>query len=165
MKKRLMFFAALVVAALGVVASFGGIATADTISPNPITFETSQGYAPGTIDGQQGWMKTGNYDVAVASVADVPAITSLGFGAPALRLSDALTSGSFGDQTFSPGLTQAAGESGLPYFDASFKIGTTSTDVQTGLHVSVSPDNGSGGRMSYLRFEDQTDGVHVFFAT
>ena len=29
--------------------------------------------------------------------------------------------------------------------------------------MSVSPDNGSGGRMSYLRFEDQTDGVHVFF--
>ncbi len=29
--------------------------------------------------------------------------------------------------------------------------------------MSVSPDNGSGGRMSYLRFEDQADGVHVFF--
>jgi hypothetical protein len=35
--------------------------------------------------------------------------------------------------------------------------------VQPGLHMSVSPDNGSGARMSYLRFEDQTDGVHVFF--
>jgi hypothetical protein len=29
--------------------------------------------------------------------------------------------------------------------------------------MSVSPDDGSGGRMSYLRFEDQSDGVHVFF--
>ena len=29
--------------------------------------------------------------------------------------------------------------------------------------MSVSPDNGSGARMSYLRFEDQADGVHVFF--
>jgi hypothetical protein len=27
----------------------------------------------------------------------------------------------------------------------------------------VSPDDGQGGRMSYLRFEDQPDGVHVFF--
>ena len=27
----------------------------------------------------------------------------------------------------------------------------------------MSPDDGTGGRMSYLRFEDQTDGVHVFF--
>ena len=31
------------------------------------------------------------------------------------------------------------------------------------MHMSVSPDNGSGARMSYLRFEDQSDGVHVFF--
>lgn len=29
--------------------------------------------------------------------------------------------------------------------------------------MSVSPDDGNGGRMSYLRFEDQADGVHVFF--
>jgi uncharacterized protein YkwD len=29
--------------------------------------------------------------------------------------------------------------------------------------MSVSPDDGNGGRMSYLRFEDQPDGVHVFF--
>jgi hypothetical protein len=35
--------------------------------------------------------------------------------------------------------------------------------VQPGLHTSVSPDNGTGGRMSYLRFEDQNDGIHVFF--
>ena len=35
--------------------------------------------------------------------------------------------------------------------------------MQPGLHMSVSPDNGSGARMSYLRFEDQADGVHVFF--
>jgi uncharacterized protein YkwD len=29
--------------------------------------------------------------------------------------------------------------------------------------MSVSPDEGNGSRMSYLRFEDQADGVHVFF--
>jgi hypothetical protein len=29
--------------------------------------------------------------------------------------------------------------------------------------MSVSPDDGNGGRMSYLRFEDQSDKVHVFF--
>ena len=29
--------------------------------------------------------------------------------------------------------------------------------------ISVSPDNGQGARMSYLRFEDRADGVHVFF--
>jgi hypothetical protein len=29
--------------------------------------------------------------------------------------------------------------------------------------VSVSPDNGQGARMSYLRFEEHTNGVHVYF--
>jgi len=29
--------------------------------------------------------------------------------------------------------------------------------------ISVSPDNGQGARMSYLRFVDQDNGVHVFF--
>ncbi len=79
-------------------------------------------------------------------------------------MSDALTSGSFGDQTFSPGLVSPAGESpAKPQFDASFKIGTTKATLQSGLHMSVSPDDGNGARVSYLRFEDQADGVHVFF--
>ena len=30
-------------------------------------------------------------------------------------------------------------------------------------NMSVSPDGGSGDRMSYLRFEDHSDGIHVFF--
>ncbi len=30
--------------------------------------------------------------------------------------------------------------------------------------MTVSPDDGNGGRMSFLRFEDQADGVHVFFS-
>jgi hypothetical protein len=29
--------------------------------------------------------------------------------------------------------------------------------------MTVSPDRGDGARMSFLRFEDQADGVHVFF--
>jgi hypothetical protein len=29
--------------------------------------------------------------------------------------------------------------------------------------MSVSPDDGNGSRMSYLRLEDRVDGVHVFF--
>jgi hypothetical protein len=36
-------------------------------------------------------------------------------------------------------------------------------DQQSGLALSVSPDNGSGGRMSYLRFEDSASGINVFF--
>lgn len=138
------------------------MAKADTVGP--ITFEPSQGYVPGDINGQQSWMKLGPYDATVASLASFPAASGYGFGTQALRLSDAFTSGSFGDQTFSPGLLSSAGESpAKPQFDASFRIGTTQATLQSGLHMSVSPDDGNGSRMSYLRFEDQADGVHVFF--
>ena len=107
-------------------------------------------------------------------VSAYPAASGYGFGSQALEISDAATSGSFGDQTFSPGLADEAGESGAdnaglsgglrqPHFDASFMIGTSQATVQPGLHMTVSPDRGDGARMSYLRFEDQADGVHVFF--
>jgi hypothetical protein len=158
-----------------------GPAMADTIGP--ITFETSQNYVIGDINGQpippgplpnEVWSKTGAYDAAVASVASFTDAAGYGFNAQALRISDAVTSGSFGDQTFTPGLADEAGEknadnAGLsggirqPHFDASFSIGTTIAGLQPGLHMSVSPDRGDGARMSYLRFEDQADGVHVFF--
>jgi hypothetical protein len=157
--KRLIVLAAFIVASLG-LASLAVAAAGDTV--RPITFEPPT-YAPGDINAQDGWMKTGSFDAAVASVASFPAAARYGFGAQALRLSDSVTSGSFGDQTFSPGLASPAGESASKHFDASFQIGAAVATEQSGLHMSVSPDNGSGGRMSYLRFEDQLDGVHVFF--
>ena len=40
---------------------------------------------------------------------------------------------------------------------------TEATPQPNPLHMTVSPDRGDGARMSYLRFEDQADGVHVFF--
>jgi hypothetical protein len=154
-----------------------------------ITFESSQGYMVGDINGQPvaafnlpngKWSKTGPYDVQVVMTSTYSHAVDYGFGSQALRISDAVTSGSFGDQTFSPGLGDEAGESGAsnvdsngvplsgglrqPHFDASFLIGTTLASEQTGLHMTVSPDRGDGGRMSYLRFEDQTDGVHVIFS-
>ncbi|MEP6910020.1 MAG: hypothetical protein ABI896_06260 [Actinomycetota bacterium] len=149
--KRLLLLAALV---FGLVA-FTTVAAADSIST--ITFEPDQFYVVGDINGQNGWMKAGPYDVAVAATA------RYNFGTQALRVSDAITSGSFGDQTFSPGLTSSAGEAGLKIFTSTFRIGTTQDELQPGLHMSVSPDSGDGGRMSYLRFEDQVDGIHVFF--
>jgi uncharacterized protein YkwD len=155
---------ALVLSAFAVLA-FAGANAALADSVGPITFEFPP-YVVGDINGQDGWMKLNPlYDVKVALVSTYPAAAGYGFGRQALRLSDAYTQGSFGDQTFSPGLAEPAGEApGLqPHFDAGFRIGTTKTTVQPGSHFSVSPDDGSGGRMSYLRFEDQNDGVHVFF--
>jgi hypothetical protein len=138
------------------------VARADLVGP--ITFEPSQGYVPGDINGQQGWSKLGPYDAMVSALAAFPAASGYGFGSQALRFSDAVTSGSFGDQTFSPGLSSPAGEfPAKPQFEAFFRIGTTQSTLQAGLHLSVSPDDGNGSRVSYLRFEDQADGVHVFF--
>jgi hypothetical protein len=111
----------------------------------------------------------------VADVASFPAASGYGFGTKALRVSDSVASGNFSDQTFSTPVSSPAGEAtSLPYFAASFEIGTTQATQQcvscldtnndpNPLHMSVSPDNGSGARMSYLRFEDLADGVHVFF--
>ncbi|MEK7068547.1 MAG: hypothetical protein AAB964_01895 [Patescibacteria group bacterium] len=144
-----------------------GVAFADTLGP--IGFE-SPTYAVGTINGQDGWSKTGAYDVAVvANSYSIPA-----FGSQVLRISNAVTSGSFGDQTFSKPLVNEAGETdalngGMSggtrqnHFEAQFDLASTMTAVQPGLMMSVSPDRGDGARMSYLRFEDQSDGIHVFF--
>ncbi len=163
----------LAVATAAIAAAAAGVASAASVGP--ITFAAPQ-YSLGSINGQQGWMKLGPYDANVVNVAGIPAAAHYGFGAQALQISDATTSGSFGDQTFSPGLVQPAGEAtGIRHFQASFAIGAsqaahtgTGTPGPDGtcpscLHVSVSPDNGTGARMSYLRFEDQPNGIHVFF--
>ncbi|MEP6978055.1 MAG: hypothetical protein ABI948_08380 [Thermoleophilia bacterium] len=150
----------LIVGLAAVSALFAAAAKADSIGP--ITFEPP--YVLGDIGGQQDWMKLNPlFDVKVASVSSYPAASGYGFGTQSLRLSDAYTSGTFGDQTFSPGLSSPAGETGASHFDASLSIGTALATEQIGLHTSVSPDDGNGARMSYLRFEDQSNGVHVFF--
>jgi hypothetical protein len=148
------------VLALGLGGAFASAAGADVVGP--ISFEPPA-YHTGDINGQQGWQKTGPYDVAVANVSGFPAASHYFFGSQALRLSNAITSGSFGDQTFSPGLSDPAGEDGARDFAGGFLIGTAQSTQQPGLSMSVSPDDGNGSRMSYLRFEDQADGVHVFF--
>ena len=162
--RRTILLTSLVLMLVAFGTAFASSASADTVGP--ITFEPSQGYVLGDINGQQGWTKLNPaYDVKVSLVLSYPAASGYGFGTQTLRLSDFFTSGSFGDQTFSPGLTQAAGEGpGLAnHFDSTFWFGTALASYQPGMHMSVSPDNGSGARMSYLRFEDQSNGVHVFF--
>jgi hypothetical protein len=162
---------------------FPSAAAADSLPQ--ITFESSQGYVVGDINGQPlndsylpngKWSKTNPlFDAQVVSVSSFPAALGYGFGSQALRLSNAVVSGTFGDQTFSPGLGDEAGESGAanaglsggvrqPHFDASFLIGTTQLAEQPGLRITVSPDRGDGARMSFLAFADQADGVHVSFS-
>lgn len=143
------------------------VALASSVS---VDFE-SPTYTVGNINGQDGWTKTGPYDVAV--VANTYGYTT--FGGQSLRLSDAVTSGSFGDQAFAKPLTDAVGEADST--DGTFSRGTLQShfemqfDIasimpaqqQPGLHASVSPDRGDGSRMSYLRLEDGANGIDVFF--
>jgi hypothetical protein len=162
---RIRSFAPVIAAALATLGITAvAVPGAHAESTGSVSFEAP--YTVGDINGQHGWSKTGGFDVAVATVADFANASGFGFGSQALRLSDAVTSGSFGDQTFSPTLTESAGESAigdLPHLHAAFQIGSTQAIEQSGLHLSVSPDQGDGARVSYLRFEDQSDGIHVFF--
>lgn len=164
MRGRTRLFSGLVAlcAAIAAVPAF-----ADSVAVN---FE-SPAYAPGDINGQDGWTKTGSYDVAV--VNNTYGYAS--FGSQSLRLSNATTSGRFGDQTFAKPLTDAVGEAEATdggfsegnrktFFQMQFDIASAvPTAQQPGLFMSVSPDRGDGSRMSYLSFTDGTDGIDVTF--
>lgn len=131
--------------ALGVLGAMCVAGAAAAESLGPINFES--GYTAGDVNGQNGWSKTGSYDAAVANVSGFPAASGYGFGTKALRISHATTSGSFGDQTFSPGLANEAGETAADsggsaigtrqkHFEVSFQIGTTKATEQPGLHMT-----------------------------
>jgi hypothetical protein len=127
-------------------------------------------FALGTVNGQSGWSSTGPFDQAIVNnTYGFPT-----FGCKSLRISDAVISGSFGDQTFSDPVTNEAGETdalngGMSggtrqnHFEAQFDLASATSTYQPGMHMSVSPDRGDGARMSYLRFEDAPDGINVFF--
>jgi hypothetical protein len=141
-------------------------ASAESVSVN---FENPP-YSLGSINGQDGWVSSGPYDQAV--VNNIYRYAT--FGGQSLRISDAVTSGSFGDQTFAKPLNNAVGEASATagtfsvgirqrHFETQFDIASTMLVQQPGMHISVSPDRGDGSRMSYLRFEDGTAGINVFF--
>jgi hypothetical protein len=92
------------------VAGFFISTSADTIAT--ITFED---FSTGTVNSQHGWISLGSvglgcavYDHAVVSNAIGAPST---FGSQSLRISNAVISGCFGDNTFSMPLADEAGES------------------------------------------------------
>ena len=123
----------------------------------------------GNVNGQDGWSKTGPFDVAVVDNT----YGYVSFGSKSLRLSDAVTSGSFGDQTLAKPLVNAVGETAATaafsagirqrHFEMQFDIASIQLAQQPGMHVSVSPNRGDGSRMSYLRLEDGVGGIDIFF--
>jgi hypothetical protein len=161
----------------GAAGALVGLADPAGADAKSVDFET---YAVGSVDGQDGWMSTGDcapghsYDQAIVDNSTIPA-APVGFGAQSLRVSDAKTSGCFGDQTFSKATDDAAGEAtadtgGYPTgtlqtrFSATFDFASVTPGAeQPGLHLSASPDRGDGARMSYVRIEDSATGWNVYF--
>ena len=130
--------------------------TAQAVVLSSTDFES---FALGSVNGQGGWSVTGGYDQEVVNDG----------GNKAFRLSDAVTSGSFGDQTFAPrpggtGMTSSNPTNSNPGFFAGqsstgatynryllgFDFKSATQQNQDGAFLSVSADNGQGGRQTYL---------------
>jgi uncharacterized repeat protein (TIGR01451 family) len=159
-----------VVTAISVVLLACGVAVADKVTTTfePPTFHT------GSVNGQNGWHSAvpgdvpalpNGYDQAVvANTAGAPAL----FGAQSLRHSNAFSenTGEFEFQTYSRSNSVNAGEEAVPpnpAFVGEFQFTSTSPDLQNDLHMSISPDNGHGGRMSYVSLTDTAAGIAVTF--
>lgn len=145
---------------------------ADSVSSN---FES---FSNGTVNGQDGWTSLGSAGSGCAVYDHAIVDNSYGFatfGSKALRISNAVTSGCFGDQTFAKPLVDAVGE--IDSTDGAFSRGTLQSSFemqfdlasatplaeQPGLFMSVSPDRGDGSRMSYVGFEDTPGGTNIIF--
>ncbi len=169
MRRRFMF------AAIGVVAFLGqGPALADTIA---VDFEKPP-YVTGTIHNQDGWRSSGAAGSGCAPYDHKVVTNTYGideFDEQSLRMSNAVTSGCFGDQTFSKPTLNEAGETtatsaGMstgprqPYFEAQWQFASTVPGAeQPGLSVVASPDRGDGARMSWVQMADTPDGLAVNF--
>src|SRR5882762_3373720 len=109
---------ATLVATIGLLIGNAGTASADS---RGISFETSQGYHLGTIQNQPGttlppagWGAQAPGVLAINPLFDQEVVGGPGrpasFGGQSWRISNFVTSGSFGDQPFSPSLANDAGE-------------------------------------------------------
>lgn len=150
------------------------VVTADS---SAIKFEPTA-YSPGSIHNQDGWSSSGSagaggpgYDHAVVTNSGAPA----SFGTQSLRMSNAVVSGAFADQTFSKPLVNEAGETSAAnggmsrgvrqnFFEAQWDFASTVPNAeQPGLYVVASPDRGDGARMSRVEMDDTPGGLQVIF--
>jgi len=130
-------------------------------------------FATGTsVNGQGGWVSTGSWDEQV--VDD-------GTGNNVWRVSNAITSGSFGNMPFAPrpgGIPTDtvndpvnsdplffAGESStgaaFDRFLGQFSFRSATGAAQPGLRITVSIDNGQGGRQSFVALRDSGSGIDI----
>ena len=130
-------------------------------------------YVVGKIHLQDDWSSAGPYDHFV--VPNTYGYAS--FGGQSLRISNAITSGSFGDHTFSKRTTNYGGETEsacggwcLPggtrqsHFEAEWDFASTTPGAaQPGLSVVASPDRGDGARMSWVQMTEGAAGLDINF--
>ncbi len=142
------------------VNSFGNTDVYTLNSACSSDLSTFDPFTTGSVDGQHGWKSTGPFDQSV--VLNTYGYSS--FGCKSLRISNGVTSGSFGNQTFSAPAGNLAGEGVTnDHYDASFSFGSTKQSEQSGQAISVSPDDGTGNRMSYVSLSDDTTGTKLTF--
>jgi uncharacterized repeat protein (TIGR01451 family) len=169
--RHLLKISLLSFATMGILLVGGRYARADAITTD---FEN---FTLGAVNGQGGWQSGGTppshtvFDEAV--VANTYGYPS--FGTKSLRLSNAITSVGFGDQTFSSPLINEAGETSAavspypggvrqPYFSAQWDFASTVPNAeQPGLSITASPDRGDGSRMSWIQMEDTPTGLQLNF--
>ena len=155
---------------------FAALAVAATfcVHAAPVTISSTNfdGFTNGTVNGQGGWGVTGGYDQEVVD---------FGGGNKALRLSNKTTSSSFGDMPFAPrpGGQPAntvgnpsnslpgffAGETstgaGFNKFIGSFDFRSVLSTKDTGARITISPDNGTGGRQGFVALRSTSSGVEI----
>jgi hypothetical protein len=139
-----------------------------------------ENFALGDVNGQFGWTSgVIGHGPSAVPIFDVKVVSNTygypSFGTKSLRISNAITSPSFGDQTFSKSLANEAGETAAsvstysggirqPYFEAQWDFASTVPgSEQPGLIVTTSPDEGDGARMSWLQMLDTPTGLGLNF--
>lgn len=141
------------------------------------TFEPPH-WSAGSPHLQHGWAAEGaapgpaGFDHQIVATAGFPG-TPASFGRQALRISNAVTSGSFGNQTFTAETPNEAGEASATSdgwsggtrqrtFEAALSFTSAAPGAQQpGLGITISPDRGDGARMGWIRLEDGPAGIDV----
>ena len=161
---------------------------------------TFEAFTLGAIDGQHDWKSLGGLGVPAVNpagthcavydheITDNTAATSIyrfpEFERKSLRISNAVTSGCYSDQTFSRRTSNVAGQANAQsrspnlaidyaiaggtlqnHFEAEWSFASTVPSAQQpGLEVVASPARGDDARMSWVQMADLSDGLAVVFA-
>jgi hypothetical protein len=158
------------------VASALAFVPASAAHAAPGTIEDFESFAAGS-PAQSGWgaPDQAGYNAAGfdEAIADTTGLFGGALGTKALRISNAVTSGGFGNQLFSPSVASEVGETsaenaGLSTgarqsrFTSTFTFASADpTAEQPGLMMGISPDRGDGARMGLIRLYDTPTGVKV----